>query len=622
MMSKTHEAHPEAGENSRLSLVGKMLEIGHHRIPNEKSRIWFENLTCLWTDTNYSKVMQIMRGTPYGSGERDFIAVSYASKHTPGLECGRNRGYTVVEAGGQSYRKSIVRDEVLTRILRYARHNGIRRLWIDRECSPLEDDSEEKQITMDSMDLLYRKSRHPIGLLAVILKTQREVNYLQTLMMGGATARDSEDEYPRLAYPTTSRVSLGIFDVLAYLHTDRWWTRAWTFQEEYLSSTSMRILIRREPGLVARHQFGSVQGELCLNVAQFRTQATLFLLAFKWEANRKSFKKCATMLKMYGRYDVQYRFQQDAKRKAMSPRIFADMQRRNVERPFDRLPIIANSCNYATRFASWEMSGSGHELELCLLTMNLLNGELLRDSRDIKKLPAEMGITNYMQYIAFNKFDPPVTGRRLSYLKACRLHRVSLQQAGIRTEGILWVVNDTLLPSTWPRCPQKSRKRHRTGLSNFQRDRLFQLADMLDISGAGSLASAIRKYLETDLIFKKKLTAAKKHMDMMAGSIVEAIGTGIPLQTAGAKGSSEACGIFIGKHDQNMTVFTSWHAGIDIDGRWRQNHVSLGVKVQNSTGTPLLDTVKWVNGLAFFKQCEQSPVIFEWPRIWVERTYR
>jgi hypothetical protein len=80
-----------------------------------------------------------------------------------------SRGYTVIEAGGESRRKSIVRDEVSTRVLRCARHNGIRRFWIDREYSPLEDDSEEKQVTTDSMDLLYRESRRPIGLLAVIL---------------------------------------------------------------------------------------------------------------------------------------------------------------------------------------------------------------------------------------------------------------------------------------------------------------------------------------------------------------------------------------------------------------------------------------------------------------------
>jgi hypothetical protein len=124
---------------------------------------------------------------------------------------------------------------------------------------------------------------------------------------------------------------------------------------------------------------------------------------------------------------------------------------------------------------------------------------------------------------------------------------------------------------------------------------------MLGISGAEGLASAIRKFLGTDMTCRK-LTAAKKHMDIMAGSIVEAMGAGIPLQTAGAGGSSEACGISIGKHDENMTIFISWHAGIDVDSRWRQSHVSLGVEVQDSMGTALLDTVRWVNGLAFFKK--------------------
>jgi hypothetical protein len=277
------------------------------------------------------------------------------------------------------------------------------------------------------MELLNRTSRHAIGLLAVTLETQSEVNYLQTLMMGHAISRGSEDEYPRLAHSTTSHVSSGIFEVLVHMHTDRWWTRAWIFQEEYLSSTHMQILIGREPGLVARHRFCFVQGEICLNAVEFRTQMTLFLLAFKWEAHRNFAKKCATMLKTFGRYNIQYRFQHDAKRKAMSIRIFADMQRSNVGRTFDRLPIIANSCSYAIRFVSQEIFKANHDLRLCLLTMGLLNGEVLRYSWDIRMLPAEMNITNYMQYITFNKFDPPAMKRRLSYLKACRLHQVSLR---------------------------------------------------------------------------------------------------------------------------------------------------------------------------------------------------
>jgi hypothetical protein len=250
---------------------------------------------------------------------------------------------------------------------------------------------------------------------------------------------------------------------------------------------------------------------LCLIAVQFRAQATHFLPALKWEANRKSAKKCTTMLKIFGRYDIQYRFEHDAKKKAMSPRIFDDMQRRNVGRSFDRLPIVTNSCHHAVRYASQRMSEGNHDVKLCMLTMNLLNEELLHDSRDTKKLPAEMDIAHYMKHISSNKFDPPATKRRLSFLKACRVYRVSLQQAGIWTKGMLWVINRTLLPSAWPRCSQKSRKRYHTGLSNFQRDRLLQLANMLGISGDGGLASAKRKCLRTDTVFKK-LTTAKKHM--------------------------------------------------------------------------------------------------------------
>jgi hypothetical protein len=87
-------------------------------------------------------------------------------------------------SGSGSYvRRSKVRDDILYRVLRYARHRNVCRSWIDKECSP-EKDSSEKQATMDSMDILYRRSRHPVGLLAVILQTQDEVKFLQTIMKG------------------------------------------------------------------------------------------------------------------------------------------------------------------------------------------------------------------------------------------------------------------------------------------------------------------------------------------------------------------------------------------------------------------------------------------------------
>lgn len=174
------------------------------------------------------------------------------------------------------------------------------------------------------------------------------------------------------------------------------------------------------------------------------------------------------------------------------------------------------------------MSESGHSVELCLLTMYLLNREIMRTYRHIRKLPMEMDISNYMQYISFNKFDPPVETKRLSYLKACRLHHVSLHQEGLLTKGFLWHVTGTLRPSKWAPCPRKSRKNHDFGLNDFQRDRIFQLADVLRKSRCWMLAAEVEKYLVDDMA-RKKPTAAKRHMDIMAKSVVEAIRTGVPL---------------------------------------------------------------------------------------------
>jgi hypothetical protein len=213
MMPRTHKIRPEAEENSHISPVGKIPHIGHHRDPNNKLRIWFKYLTCLWTDTNHSKPPQIKQGISYGCDYGGFIAVSYSSEHTPGLEGDRNDRYTIIGPSGGYVRRSKVRDVILCRILRYAKHKNMCRFWIDKECSPTEESS-EKQTTMDSMDLLYRTSRYVIGLLAVTLKTQTEFNYLQSLMLGHVIVRGSEDEYPKLAYSTTSRVSSAIFDVL------------------------------------------------------------------------------------------------------------------------------------------------------------------------------------------------------------------------------------------------------------------------------------------------------------------------------------------------------------------------------------------------------------------------
>jgi hypothetical protein len=89
-------------------------------------------------------------------------------------------------------------------------------------------------------------------------------------MKGHTVIRNYKDEYRRLACAEKS-CAMAVFDVLVHLHKDRWWTRAWIFQEEYLSSKSMQILIRHKQDIVPSGKFGPVEGEVCLNAVEFRT---------------------------------------------------------------------------------------------------------------------------------------------------------------------------------------------------------------------------------------------------------------------------------------------------------------------------------------------------------------
>ena len=103
----------ELPNTPRLSLVYEILKIASRRVSNDKSEIWFENLTCLWTNANHPKVLQIRRGLPYGHKDDNFIAVSYSSEYTPGLECRRHGGYTIMSGSGTYVRQSKVRDDIL-----------------------------------------------------------------------------------------------------------------------------------------------------------------------------------------------------------------------------------------------------------------------------------------------------------------------------------------------------------------------------------------------------------------------------------------------------------------------------------------------------------------------------
>lgn len=68
--------------------------------------------------------------------------------------------------------------------------------------------------------------------------------------------------------------------LIEYILSDLWWTRAWTYHEEYCASIKMHLLIPHYPDVVKsqKYPFGDVPGEVKVHAVSFREQVTRFCL--------------------------------------------------------------------------------------------------------------------------------------------------------------------------------------------------------------------------------------------------------------------------------------------------------------------------------------------------------
>ncbi|KAH8889905.1 hypothetical protein GQ53DRAFT_842473 [Thozetella sp. PMI_491] len=174
------------------------------------------------------------------------------------------------------FRRSKVRNCVFDRILSYMRHTNVRFLWIDRHCIRQDACKDaacahahcaQKRDNLQAMDLVYQCSSHPVALLGRPLWTRAELQLLARILSGDLVDKATD----------VCEVTEALW-LLYEITQDRWWTRAWTFQENYRGRERMRLLIRHNP-LLERQKlqyamFGKIPGELSVNSVHFSKQAT------------------------------------------------------------------------------------------------------------------------------------------------------------------------------------------------------------------------------------------------------------------------------------------------------------------------------------------------------------
>lgn len=646
MMASFLEPCCQAAELAGKSLVNLLLELQTYLTPNKKSREWAANIKCLLVPQEFQpEEIMILESISETSTlfPQNYVAVSYSCERMPEYEkCDIEKHYKVQRPEGQS--PNITRNIVIKRALRYANYVGSSHIWTDQDCINQEDEV-EKQLAMDSMDLVYSESEFPVGLMATVLDTEDDIRLLWALLGGRLTSDDSADIF------CDTQDTEQVMGLLERFADDRWWSRAWIFQEEYLAGTRMNVLIRHSPVLeeykrqectneIADEEEEDVEDdedvgdeddhieeEICFSAVDFRQETTLFLLALQRVSCMEEQQRIADLLKVFGKYNVLYHPTASANTKAMSCRIIAEIHKRGIGKEYDLLSIAANSCGHTNRFDANEMAKSPYSVNLCTLAIMLINGEIITNDDKNLPLPTEMGIGEYLDHISFDQFDPPVAARELSWLKNCRFPYPKLVPSGIRTEGYLWRVEMEVRTHTWgPPLRPHPWKSSAYGLKNRQRACLLQLLKNLrKRRHCGKLAKHLQEYLEQDLKLQRspgeaRKAAVKRYKDLMAHEVCNAIENCQTLYLAAIDGTSEIKAIFVGPGNRNASVFTAWSHGMDEDGRTQIRHLSLNVRIEKQVGReriPRLKIQHWVNGLVFFTRDDQARVIVSWSETWL-----
>ncbi|KAH6962956.1 hypothetical protein DER45DRAFT_640555 [Fusarium avenaceum] len=654
-------------------IISSLLEIQKCQVPQQKMRWIVENLQCL--SQRQSKKRKLTRDEdekheiPYwfreyidGFEETKFVALSYTwapSDHERHDSKEQNKHLIQTRDGRNSY-TSPVRNSILERIARYMQCHGVQLLWIDRHSIPqkmckqvacLHPECKEKRHALDAMDWVYSRSDHPVALLGRPIQSKEEMTTLWDILRGAKVRYQDGWALSKGAEYGQVRKML---DLLYEITRDKWWKRAWTFQENYRGGRKMKLLFHHAPDLEKAKRslrsgdkliFDAVPGELSVRSVTFSERATKFCLAFRRHhfATSEDEEKITYILNTAGRYKLLL-----PASSSMSGNIVSDVLMRDVAVPWDCLSIIANCCQYATRLDTARLRGDGEDgpsLEMSILGLRLLNGEILKNDEPSETVGS---MIEKMNSLFFDDFQAPEgLEKRLTFNKSCRFVDAKFTETGIVTRGHLWKLGETLkAPRSSPRLPQPTRKEEGQ-FSDYERSRLRQLTELVRAKKGrrhAKIYEDMTHFLEEDATIADRAESfSLRYRILMAREVVRAmdadqlLSLGYLCDESGAPTTARAIFVreqrfdegdsFLGHEDDGPEhVFTSLWCEQEPDEEYLANdldhHVSLGVRLSDGDypGPMRLYSKEWVLGLCFFTGAATYDVLFPWPKLLTERS--
>ncbi|KAI8633659.1 hypothetical protein F5Y19DRAFT_247646 [Xylariaceae sp. FL1651] len=553
-------------------------------------------------------------------------------------------------------------DIVLDRILNFKTCNPDylnTPFWIDKICINQEA-SHEKEEAVHSMDLVYQYSGRKVvtdgkerivgcslGLLFVEIKTIDQLRMLRSLLDSGFA--QNNDYEAKLLVSVEEAIS--VLDLIELVLSDNWWHRAWIFQEEFLASKNMVLLLPctlDRTGLFETNEegidlFGKTTGEIEVRPLNFRTEVTVFCLALSRHVDKAGQDRCERILKHARRYTFLYRSKYTPGPgtvvKAMSPAIFEDLSVRGITKPYDILAIAANCCRYLTRLNPQDLNLVKASLSIAILTLFVLNGEILRYDipQDAILSQTVFGCLSTAKLV----IQPPMPAGELIFIKMCRLPAVSMQSEGLMIRGVLsrldkkikvkvpisdrelyWKTNDITVTNS---------------LNKAERRLLMALIACLKTmkEGGSALHTKLKQFLDEQAAEEAAGRSAQywslSHLSvMMAKAICRAIAEGRVLWLSRLhvpRKWTPWLGIFIPDDPFDVSgvisfAFTARETANEVRDRGatllRKNAWVTSLEVRFDPGREQIVPRRWMNGLHFFNNKEHlRNLVMPWPK-WLQ----
>ena len=377
----------------------QVLEISRHIIPQENTRKWARNLrflspatrpqavsptgeaACLCESWPVFQPTDVQRESLFLTDTADlpdcthYVAVSYCWKSQK-EDKDENKSFRIQTL--DDFHDGTAPRDIVMRAIKFAAHRKARFIWIDQECIR-QNDREDKELGIQSMDLVYSRASFPLALMDTVFDSVKHI-----LAIKQAIARFQIYLQQLHQPPVSESEILNVASAIQLLGQDRWLTRAWILQETILSGLKMEFLCRCsiDPPSDA---FQGPPGEILLSMGHMRElHGSIEVYSQLASTVRRNDDDPNKLLRQFlassngpaTRLTIGERRWSHQSHAFNAVAAFNLLEGYKNSRVADRLAIIANLCDYQTRLDTTKLTSMRFGFSTCLLTLALINGDI------------------------------------------------------------------------------------------------------------------------------------------------------------------------------------------------------------------------------------------------------